>query len=171
MRCREDEGYGKGNPAYGGIESTGEKLVVGDRVYRSCDRSTAGISTGTKVGLERKGKRMDSMFGFVSWIVLGCGIYGIYAYIKMRKDGHINETLLLGKSYMESMCKDKEAFLKKAMPAVLVFGVTAIAYGLIDVIHYFVKPIPILDYIGMAAFLIMLVWYMVYTGKLKKEYF
>lgn len=53
---------------------------------------------------------MNSMFGFVSIIVLGCGIYALYAYFMMKKNGHINETLLLGKSYSEYMCKDKETF-------------------------------------------------------------
>jgi hypothetical protein len=113
----------------------------------------------------------DSVFGFVSVLVFGCGIYGLYAYIKMKKDGHINETLLLGKNYMEHMCKDRETFVKKALPAVLVFGIAATVYGTIDMIHCFVAPIPVIDYIGLAVFIITLVWYMVYTSKLKKKYF
>ncbi len=113
----------------------------------------------------------DNVFGFVSVLVFGCGIYGLYAYIKMKKDGHINETLLLGKNYMEYMCKDKEAFINKALPAVLVFGISATVYGIIDIIHWFVTPIPVFDYIGLAAFLVVLVWYMAYTSKLKKQYF
>ena len=51
---------------------------------------------------------MDDFFGIISVIVFGCGIYGFYAYFQMKRDGHINETLLLGKSYTEQMCKDKE---------------------------------------------------------------
>lgn len=113
----------------------------------------------------------NSLFGFVSIMVFGCGVYGIYAYIQMRRNGHINETMLLGKSHMEYMCRDKEAFLGKAMPAVLIFGIVSTIYGVIDAVHCFVMPIQILDYIGLAVFLIMLVWYMVYISKLKKEYF
>lgn len=113
----------------------------------------------------------DSVFGFISVMAFGCGIYGLYAYIQMRRDGHINETLLLGKKYMEYMCKDKDAFIKKALPAVLIFGIVTTVYGVIDMIHCFVTPIQVLDYIGLAAFFIMLVWYMVYTTKLKNEYF
>ncbi len=113
----------------------------------------------------------DSVFGFISIMVFGCGIYGLYAYIQMRRDGHINETLLLGKKYTEYMCKDKDAFIKKALPAVLVFGISAMVYGAIDMIHCFVTPIEVLDYIGLAVFLAVLVWYMVYTTKLKNKYF
>lgn len=113
----------------------------------------------------------DSVFGFVSVLVFGCGIYGLYAYIKMKRDGHINETLLLGKNYMEHMCKDRETFVKKSLPPVFAFGITATVYGVIDMIHCYVTPIPVADYTGLAVFLITLVWYMVYTSKLKKKYF
>ena len=58
-----------------------------------------------------------------------------------------------------------------ALPAVLVFGIVATVYGVIDMIHCFVTPIPVLDYTGLAVFLGVLVWYMVYTTKLKNKYF
>ena len=73
---------------------------------------------------------MNSVFGFIGILAVGCGIYCLYAYFNMKKDGHINETILLGKSYSEKMCKDKEAYLKKALPAVLGFGIVSILYGM-----------------------------------------
>lgn len=114
---------------------------------------------------------MDSMFGAISVMFLGGGVYALYAYLKMKKDGQINEVLLLGKAYSEHQCKDKKAFLEKAMPAVLVFGIVTTLYGAVDTFHYFVKPIQVLDIIAMIAFLIVIVWFMVYTTKLKKMYF
>lgn len=113
----------------------------------------------------------DSIFGFIGVLVLFCGLYGIYAYVKMKKGGPINEALLLGKSYVEYKCKDREEFLTKALPAVLIFSITAVVYGIIDAIHCFVTPIAVADYVGMFLFLAVLVWYMVYTTKLKKEFF
>ena len=77
---------------------------------------------------------MNSVFGFIGILAVGCGIYCLYAYFNMKKDGHINETILLGKSYSEKMCKDKEAYLKKALPAVLGFGIVSILYGIVDCI-------------------------------------
>ena len=76
-----------------------------------------------------------------------------------------------GKDYTEQMCKDKEAYMQKAVPAVLVFSIVATLYGAIDMFHYFVQPIMLIDVIGMVVFLIMLVWFMVYTTKLKNKYF
>ena len=73
-------------------------------------------------------------------------------YFNMKKDGHINETILLGKSYSEKMCKDKEAYLKKALPAVLGFGIVSILYGIVDCIHWYVNPMEMVDTVGGISF-------------------
>ncbi len=113
---------------------------------------------------------MDELFGFVSVIVFGCGIYSLYAYFQMKKTGNINETLLLGKSYAEHLCRDKKGFLEKAMPAVLVFSLTAIGYGAVDMVHCYVTPLGAIDTAGMILFLAVIVWFMAYTTKLKKKF-
>ena len=41
----------------------------------------------------------------------------------------------------------------------------------IDLIHFYVKPMPVADNVAMAAFLIVIIGFMAYTSKLKKEYF
>ncbi len=114
---------------------------------------------------------MDEMFGFISIMVVGFGLYGFYAYFQMKKGGPINEALLLGRSYAEYKCKDKEQFVKKSLPAVLIFACASVIYGVIDLIHCYVQPLGILDVIGLIGFLAVLVWYLVYTSKLKKQYF
>ena len=114
---------------------------------------------------------MDNVFGAFSILFLGCGIYGFYAWIKMKKTGEINETLLLGRNYSEYDCKDKAGYLTKALPAVLVFAITATLYGLIDMIHYYVTPMQTADTIAMVVFLVVIIWFMLYTSKLRKIYF
>ena len=114
---------------------------------------------------------MDSIWGIIGVIVLACGVYAIYAFIKMKTTGEINASLLLGKEYTYKKCKNKEAYVKKAGPALLVFGIVALVYGIIDVIHCYVQPMPVADMAGMAIFFIVLVAFAVYTAKLKKEYF
>lgn len=114
---------------------------------------------------------MDNVFGAFSILFLGCGIYGFYAWFKMKKTGEINDTLLLGRNYSEYDCKDKPAFLSKAIPAVLVFAVTATVYGLIDLVNYYVTPIQTADSVAMVVFLIVIIWFMLYTSKLRKKYF
>ena len=99
---------------------------------------------------------MDEMFGFISIMVVGFGLYGFYAYFQMKKGGPI---------------KDREQFVKKSLPAVLIFACASVIYGVIDLIHCYVQPLGILDVIGLIGFLAVLVWYLVYTSKLKKQYF
>lgn len=114
---------------------------------------------------------MDEMFGFISIMVIGFGVYGFYACFQMKKGGPINEALLLGRSYEEYKCKDKEGFIREALPAVRVFSCAAIVYGVVDFIHCFVQSLGIVDMIGLVLFLAVLIWYLVYTSKLKKRYF
>lgn len=114
---------------------------------------------------------MEDMFGAISILLLGAGVYIIYAYMKMKQTGIINEVLLLGKGFTEQMCKDKKKFVEKALPSVLILGIVTIFYGAVDAIHYFVTPVTVLDLIAMAAFVVVLIWYMIYTTKLKKQYF
>lgn len=114
---------------------------------------------------------MDSIWGFIGVIVFACGVYALYAFIKMKMTGEINASLLLGKDYIYKKCKNKDAFIKKAGPALLVFGIVALVYGAIDVIHCYVYSMEIVDTVGMIVFFIVLVAFAVYTTKLKREYF
>ncbi len=114
---------------------------------------------------------MDSVWGIIGIIVLACGLYAIYAFIKMKTTGEINASLLLGKEYTYKKCKNKEAYVKKAGPALLVFGIVALVYGVIDVVHCYVYPMGVVDTAGMIVFFVVLVAFAVYTTKIKKEYF
>lgn len=114
---------------------------------------------------------MDSVWGFVGIIVFACGIYALYSYIQMKNKGEINASLLLGKDYIYKTCKNKEEYIRKAGPALLVFGLVATIYGAVDVIHCYVYPMAVLDVAGMIIFFIVLVWFAVYTAKLKNKYF
>ena len=51
------------------------------------------------------------------------------------------------------------------------FGIVTTIYGVIDMINSFVKPVGIVDTIANILFLIVLVGFLVYTTKLKKQYF
>lgn len=114
---------------------------------------------------------MDSFNGFIAILILAFGLYTLYAYLIMKKTGKISTVLLLGKNQTEKQCKDKAAYLAKAMPVVLVLGIVTTLYGVIDVLNYFVLPIGMIDLIASVVFFAALVWFMVVTVKLKKIYF
>ena len=50
-------------------------------------------------------ENVNSIWGFIGIIVFACGVYAIYSYIKMKKDGEINASILLGKDYIYKKCK------------------------------------------------------------------
>ena len=114
---------------------------------------------------------MENIFGVFSLLFLSCGLYGLYAFFSMKKNGHINETLLLGKNFVESQCKDKDEFIRRSSPSLLIFSFVGIIYGIIDLIHFYVKPMPAADNIAMIAFLVAIIGFMAHTSKLRKEFF
>lgn len=114
---------------------------------------------------------MDSIWGFLGILVIVCGFYAIYSLIKMKRTGEIDASLLLGKEYAYKKCRDKEGFIQKAWPAFLVLGIVAIIYGTLDIIHCYFYSMFLVDTVGMVVFFLVLVWFAVYTTKLKKEYF
>lgn len=114
---------------------------------------------------------MDNYNQFLSVLVLAAGVYIVYEYVKMLKTGHISEILLLGKGTPESRCKDREAYTKRAYPAVLVLAIVTMAYGIVDFLNFFVVSMAMVDLVFLVIFLIVLFGYMIYTSKLKKKYF
>ena len=78
------------------------------------------------------------MWGFIGIFVLCCGIYALYSFVIMKVKGEINASILLGKDYTYKKCKDKEAYIAKTAPALFVFGLVSVIYGVIDVIHCYV---------------------------------
>lgn len=114
---------------------------------------------------------MNSIWGFIGIIVLACGIYAVYSFIKMKSTGEINASLLLGKDYVYKKCRNKDEYIHRAGPALLIFGIVSSVYGILDIIHCYVYSMPAADTAGMVIFFIVLVWFAVYTSKLKREYF
>ena len=118
---------------------------------------------------------MGNIMSFFGIIFFAAGVYSLYAWYKMTLTGEINTTLLLGKGTDPKTCKDTPGFLRKAKPVVLIFGIVATAYGAVDTVFNMVFPesgiLYIIDIILMVAFLIVLILFIVYTGKLRKEFF
>ncbi|MEE1086345.1 MAG: hypothetical protein U0L05_04130 [Schaedlerella sp.] len=112
-----------------------------------------------------------TVFSIISVFVTSCGIYGLYAYIRMKTGGPINKALLLGEGFPEEKCKDKEEFRARSMPALLIFSIVTILFGVCDLIHCGFKDLGFIHAIAMMVFFIVLLWFMVVTTKLKKELF
>ena len=113
----------------------------------------------------------DSVWGFIGIFVLCCGIYALYSFVIMKTKGEINASILLGKDYVYKKCKDKEAYIAKTAPALLIFGLVAVIYGVIDVINCYVYSMFAADMTAMVIFFVVLVWFGVYTRNLRNKYY
>ena len=58
-----------------------------------------------------------------------------------------------------------------AAPALFAFGLVSVIYGVIDVIHCYVHTMTIVDTVAMIIFLIVLIWFGVYTRNLRNRYY
>ena len=107
----------------------------------------------------------------ISVFVLGCGLYCLYAAYMMKKDGTINQTILLGKDMNVNKCKDKEAYIKSVTPKVIGLGIAATLSGASDLINLYIIPIEAATYVFLVLFVVVLFWYAVGTSKAAKKYF
>lgn len=57
------------------------------------------------------------------------------------------------------------------MPALIVFGVAAVIYGVIDLISCYIYSMVLVDLAGIMVFLLVIIGFAVYTTQLKKIYF
>jgi len=118
---------------------------------------------------------MEFFNALISFAIMAMGIYCIVAAIKMKRTGIINKTILIGRNTNEDKCKDKLAYLSKAIPTVLVFGIVAVLYGTQDILVRYVLVQNVayetVSLVSTLIFLAVLIWFMIRTGKLRKEYF
>ncbi|MGL6202484.1 MAG: hypothetical protein ACRC3H_26520 [Lachnospiraceae bacterium] len=114
---------------------------------------------------------MDNFGSMLAILVLACGVYCIYACITMKKTGEINKTILSSKGMEGQQCKDTKAYIQEAIPKVLVLGISAIIYGGLDLINYYLISLGMLSWIMMVVFFGVLVWVAYGLKKLHKKYY
>lgn len=114
---------------------------------------------------------MDDFTMLLGLLMLGCGIYCLYAAVMLKTKGVINKTILLGKDTDPRKCKDKEGYISCVFPKTLVLGAVCTLYAVVDLVNSFFVKIPVLWYIMLAAFLVVLVWFGATTSKAAKKYF
>jgi len=118
---------------------------------------------------------MEGIMGIIALIILGSGVFSLHAWYNMQFNGVISESLFLGKHYDGKKIKDKETFIKKASPVLLIFAVMLTICGVISSLRHYVitenELLITMDQIANAIVLIVLFWFGFYTTKLKKLYF
>lgn len=111
----------------------------------------------------------DLIWGIVGTV---CGIYCIVGWYRMVKKGIICTTVLLPKDINVRKCKNQEEYRKKAAPKLLVLGIALQIVGIFDFVTTYTETRTNLGvWISLGILLIVLVWFMITTSRLRKEYF
>lgn len=112
-----------------------------------------------------------SIDGILGFLILGCGLYCLYAFFMLRFKKEINRTILLPKDTDIKKCKDLEGYCKEAQAPVLLLGVVTTLYGCVDVYNTIVGKIGTLFMIMFAAVIPVLLIYAVMIKKINRKYF
>lgn len=113
----------------------------------------------------------DSMDVLIGVVCLIFGVYCLYAYAVMKKTGVINTTILMPKSVRPEKCKDKEAYLKRMLPKVLMLGIMLILYSGVELLNYFYMKNTSVAFTALAVFTLVLIWFGYSVSRAAKQYF
>jgi hypothetical protein len=118
---------------------------------------------------------MEGIMGIISLIILGAGLFVLYSWYNMAFNGVISESLFLGKQYDVNKIKDKDGFIKKASPVSLCLGIVTTICGTIASLRHYMFPdnelLAFLDPISNVIVFAAIIWFGIYTRKLKNKYF
>lgn len=101
----------------------------------------------------------NSFFSFVDIIVFGGGFYALYAAWMLKREGKINQTLMLFKDTDINACKDLQGFANYMAPKLSALGAAMIVYGGISMLDTYVLDIDTLFFVVLGIFFLVLIWY------------
>lgn len=103
---------------------------------------------------------MDGMWSIMDVIFVVAGLYVIYGWFVMVKNGEIKTEILMNKDVNLRKCKDLEGYKKFIAPKMLSFGIACLVLGGVGLLNTYVVSIPSIIYIiCMVLFMVVLVWF------------
>ena len=112
-----------------------------------------------------------SSFGFIDVIVGIVGVYGFYSWYMLVKKHEIKKTLLVGGDSNPAKCKDIEGFAAFMGNKLLILSTAMVVFGGISSYSSYVQSIGNVIWVGLALFLVVVIWYCVQLRKADKLYF
>lgn len=113
---------------------------------------------------------MDSMYSLIDIIVLGAGLYLLYAWYLLKYKGEIRESVLLPKGIEAKKCKDLDGYAADVSPKVLVYGLVTAGCGALGIVDTQWGFLGNYYLIIIGIFLVVTVWYTVQSKKAVKKY-
>lgn len=109
------------------------------------------------------------MFNLIS---LGCGIYCLYTYAKLRIAGRLfPNSLLVPSGRKPKDCLDAPTYIAYVQPRLLILGILVTAFGIVTTLDSFYQFFSLLlNELLTVAMLGVIVWYAVCSSKANKRY-
>jgi len=92
-------------------------------------------------------------------LIFGCGIYLIYAALKMKKTGEIDSTAIVGKNCNLNKAKDKQGFIDYMYKKSIIMGILIMIGGAIDFVNEKYLQISYLGVVTSVVFFVFIVIY------------
>lgn len=112
-----------------------------------------------------------SSFGFIDIIVMCVGVYGFYSWYMLVKKHEIKKTLLVGGEMTPAQCVDVEGFAGYIGNKLLILSADLLVFGGFSAYNSYVEEVGAALWIGMAIFLVIIVWYCFHLRKAGEQYF
>ena len=110
----------------------------------------------------------DSFMVLFDFVIFFYGLYMIYSAYQMKRSGQpsnliINPTELVG-------AKDMKGFCQAMYKPLILFGILAVAYGVVGYLNDKYWNYSIINFISVAVFLVLCVWFLRMVKKYKAKY-
>ena len=113
----------------------------------------------------------NSMFAIMDFVMVGAGLYLLYAWFLLQFKNEIREGVLV-QSGMANKCKDPEGYKKYIAPKLLIFALCALDSGGLGLYSDYVKPVNTYLYLGFTVFFfVVLVLFVRYIKKAQDMFF
>ena len=113
----------------------------------------------------------NQMFGFMDYIVLACGAYGVYSWYALVKKHEIKKAFLVGGDNTPEDCTDVAGFADMIGTKLLIASIAMLVFSALSLYNTYKQDLGAIFWVAMIAFLGTLVWYCVMLRKAHLKYF
>ena len=118
---------------------------------------------------------MEGMDFFLNAVSLGCGLYGLYVWIRLLAEKRLfKNSLLIPKDKEIADCYDEEGYLAFIRPRLGVLAIAATLCGALLLVNDLVTPAPLAypwTLVPLTVLMVVLVWYAVANSRANRTYF
>lgn len=112
----------------------------------------------------------DSMM-LLDIVMIGFGVYMLYATVIMIKKREINQNILVSKDVNVKDCKDKEGYINYMTPRLFIFSVVVLLNGILGIMNTKLRTLDMVYVVVLGLTFITFVFFIISLRKAYKKYF